>query len=470
MRYDATILRVVLMTDATLSLVESDVAALRTRVAALMPQVRRDLEDLVRIPSVNFPGFDAGPVHRNAEALAELLRQAGAPDVSLILSASGVQTVRADIAGPPGTPTVLLYSHYDVQPAGDEAQWLTPPFEPVEREGRLHGRGAADDKSGVVSHLAMLRVFEGHPPVSLRILLEGEEEYGGDFEEWPEQKPEVFSDIDVAVIADMGNVTIGQPTATTQLRGIVEGTVTVRTLAEPRHSGQFGGAAPDALMVLIKLLATLMDDDGNATIDGIEGAEWDGADFPEADYRELTGFLPGVPRIGTGSIASHLYSRPAVNVVGLDAPKVATAPNAIIPEARAKISVRIPASIDSQTATELLERHVVEHAPFGVQVEFEAGPPADGSSVPVGGPAYISFAAAARAAYGAELTQQGMGGAVPFVANLLEAFPDLEVLGVGAQDPLARIHAPNESIHLGELEASILAEALLLADLGNRAG
>lgn len=454
----------------SLSLSQDDVAALTNRVRALMPQVRADLERLTRIPSVNFPGFDLQPVHEAAEAVAELLREAGATDVQMIPSSSGVQTVRADVPGPPGSPLVLLYSHYDVQPGGDEEKWESAPFEPHERDGRLYGRGAADDKSGVVSHIAVLRAFEGNPPVNLRILIEGEEEYGGDFEEWPTDHPEVFSDLDAAVIADMGNVTIGQPTFTTQLRGIVEGVVTVRTLAEPRHSGQFGGAAPDSLMVLIKLLATLMDDEGNATIDGITGSEWAGADYPEEDYREVAGFLPDVPRIGSHSIASHLYSQPAVNVVGLDAPAVATAPNALIPEARAKISVRIPAGLDAAEATELLAAHVHNHAPWGVAVEFEAGLPANGCAVEVGGPAFQAYAAAAQEAYGQAPTEQGMGGAVPFVANLIQKFPDLEVLGVGAQDPLARIHAPNESIHLGELADSIVAEALFLADLGNRAG
>lgn len=453
-----------------LSLSESDVASYRARVEALMPQVRADLEALVRVPSINFPGFDPDHVHRGAAVVAELLRDAGATDVELIASASGVQTVKAEVPGPPGSPLVMLYSHYDVQPAGDESKWDSPAFEPQERDGRLYGRGAADDKSGVASHIAVLRAFEGNPPVGLRILIEGEEEYGGEFEEWPTHKPEMFDDLDAAVIADMGNVTIGQPTFTTQLRGIIEGVVTVRTLAEPRHSGQFGGAAPDALMVLIKLLASLTDDAGNAAVAGIDGSDWLGADFPEDAYKELTGFLPGVPRIGSHSIASHLYSRPSVSVVGLDAPEVATAPNALIPMARAKISVRIPAGIDGEAATELLAEHVQRTVPWGVAVEFEPGVPANGTAVPVGGPAYQSFAAAAAVAYGAAPTQQGMGGAVPFVANLIERFPELEVLGVGAQDPLARIHAPNESIHLGELGDSILAEVLFLADLGNRAG
>lgn len=445
----------------------TDAQSLADRVDALMPEVRADLEALVTIPSINFPGYDQSDVIRCAQACAELLRRAGAAP-ELIPSSSGVPTVRADVPGPEGSPTVLLYSHYDVQPAGDKDKWDSEAFRPDERDGRLYGRGAADDKSGVVTHVAVLRAFGGSPPVSLRILFEGEEEYGGDFEEWPTSRPEVFADIDAAVICDMGNVEIGRPTFTTQLRGIIEGVVSVDTLAEPRHSGQFGGPAPDALMVLIKLLSTLMDDQGNATIDGIGGSDWEGADFPEDAYRELTGVLPGQPLIGTGSIASRLYSKPAVSVVGLDAPEVATAPNAIIPSARAKISVRIPAGVDAELATDLLRRHVIAHAPFGVTVGFEAGPPANGSAVPVGGPGYEAFSAAMECAYRTPSTQQGMGGAVPFVANLLEARPHLEVLGVGAQDPLARIHAPNESIHLGELRDSIVAEALFLLEYAGR--
>ncbi len=266
----------------------------------------------------------------------------------------------------------------------------------------------------------------------------------------------------------MGNVEIGHPTFTTQLRGIIEGVVTVDTLAEPRHSGMFGGPAPDALMVLIKLLSTLMDEQGNCSIEGITGSSWPGADFPEDAFRVVAGVLPGQPLIGTDSIASRLYSKPAVSVVGLDAPEVATAPNAIVPSARAKVSVRIPAGLDAEHATELLEQHITRHAPFGVNVSFEPGQPANGSAVPVGGPGYDAFSSAMEFAYGRSSTQQGAGGAVPFVANLIDAFGKLEVLGVGAQDPLARIHAPNESIHLKELQDSIVAEAVFLLEYGRR--
>lgn len=438
---------------------------LTDRVSDLMPQIRQNLIDLVRIQSINFQGFDSEQVVDCANACGELLKAAGVTNVELVYGETGIPTVRADVPGPPGSPTVVLYAHYDVQPSGPVDAWESAPFEPEERDGRLYGRGAADDKSGVVSHIATVAAFEGQPPVNLRILLEGEEEEGGEFEEWPTTRPGVFADAAVAIINDMGNVSIGKPTFTTQLRGIVEGVVTIRTLAEPRHSGQFGGPLPDALMVMIELLGTLQDSEGNCRIEGIAGSDWRGADVAADVFRSLAGVEDGVPLVGDGSIASRLYSMPAVSVVGLDAPPVDTAPNAIIPMARAKISVRIPAGVDSEAATAALERHVMANVPFGITAEFEPGLPANGCKARVDGVAYNAYSRAMEASYGREPTTQGVGGAVPFMANLIEAFPDLEVLSVGAQDPPARIHAPNESVDMAELKHSILAQVLFLAEL-----
>ncbi len=440
---------------------------LADRVADLMPQVLADLTTLVELPSINFPDHDLTPVQQCAQAAADLLADAGA---SVELIPGPVPTVRAEVPGPPGAPVVLLYSHYDVQPAGDTTQWESEAFVPEVRDGRLYGRGAADDKSGVVSHIACARVFAGKPPVTLRILLEGEEEYGGEFEEWPRTRPQEFSDVSAAVINDLGPVELGQPTFTTALRGIIGGTVTVRTLAEPRHSGVYGGPAPDALMVLIRLLDTLTDETGACAVAGLGGGDWQGADYPEETYRELAGVLPGVPLVGSGSVASRLYARPSVNVTGLDAPAVADAPNAILPTARAKISVRIPPGVDATEATEALARHLHDHVPYGIAVEFTPEAGSNGTLIGTGGPACRAYAAAMRSAYGTDPVEQGVGGAVPFVANLVEEFPDLEVIATGAQDPLARIHAPNESIDLAELQRSILAQAQFLENLAAACG
>lgn len=449
-----------------LPLDESEIARLTDEVAGLMPQVESDLAALVAIPSVNFPGFDRKPVLDCAAAIADLLRGAGAHDVELLPSSTGVPCVSAHVPGPPGAPTVLLYSHYDVQPAGDEAKWDSPAFEATVRQGRMYGRGAADDKSGVVTQIACVRALAADPPVSLRILLEGEEEYGGDFEEWPTTKPEAFEGIDAALVIDLGGVELGLPTFTTELRGIVGGIVSVRTLAGQQHSGLFGGPVPDALMVLIKLLATLIDDSGDASIDGLTGSDWQGAEVDTDTFRELAGVEDSVPLIGSGSVASRLYSRPSVNVIGIDAPSVDTAANALVPAARAKVSVRIPAGVEWEEATESLRQHLAAHAPWGVSVEFAPDPGADGTRIATDGRAFGIYAEAMAAAFGTGSTLQGVGGSIPFVANLVEAFPDLEVIATGAQDPGARIHAPNESIDLLELQRAITAQVLFLSAFG----
>ncbi len=444
------------MTDTTIT----------AAIEAMRGTIRDDLAALVRIPSVSFAGYDRAHIHTCAQAAADLLTAAGAPHVEL-LDGGDAPVVHAEVPGPPGAPVVLMYAHYDVQPPGDESAWHSEPFEPAERAGRLYGRGAADDKSGVVIHAACVRAFGGQPPVTLRIMLEGAEECGGEFEEWPHTHPEWFADVAAVVVADVGNVRIGEPTLTTGLRGTADAIVSVRTLDGPVHSGMFGGPAPDALLVLIKLLATLTDEHGNAAIEGVTGFDWAGADYPEDDYRTVAGVRDGVPLIGTGSVSSRLMSKPSVNVVGLDAPAVAGAPNALIPAARAKVSLRLPPGVEPHAALDALCEHLRSHAPWGVTVDVEPGRPAPGSQVPTDGPAYRAATAAMEQAYGRPVQQIGSGGSIPFVANLRAAFPQLEVLLLGAQDPLAAIHAPNESVDLGELQSATLAQALFLAEYGS---
>jgi acetylornithine deacetylase/succinyl-diaminopimelate desuccinylase-like protein len=441
-----------------------DAEYLAARVDELMPQVRADLEQLVTIPSINFPGYDQSDVQRCAEACAELLAAVGATP-ELIPSSSGVPTVRADIPGPPGSPTVLLYSHYDVQPAGDASKWHSEPFVAQERDGRLYGRGAADDKSGVVTHIAVLRAFEGSPPVSLRILLEGEEEYGGDFEDWPTTRPGVFADIDAAVICDMGNVEIGQPTFTTQLRGIIEGVVTVNTLEEPRHSGQFGGPAPDALMVLIKLLATLMDDDGNATIEGITGSDWQRCRLPGAGLPRTDGSPTRCPadRHGQHRVAPVLEA--VGHRGGSRRARGGYCPECHHPHGTGEDQRAHSGGRRRGTCHAIARRACAQPCAFRRHRRFRARSPGERIRSARGRSRVRGVLGSNAVRLRGPLDPAGHGRRRPFVANLLEAFPDLEALGVGAQDPLARIHAPNESIHLKELRDSIVAEAVFLLNL-----
>ena len=449
--------------------IDESVEFLRGRVAGVMPETVEALKDLVRIPGCAFPGFPPEEIRRAADKVAELLTEAGCSNVELIDIGDNPPAVYAEAPGPAGSPTVLLYAHYDVQPPGNLEEWDSAPFEPELRDGRLYGRGAADDKSGVALHYAVIKAFEGKPPCNVRIIIEGDEEYGGTFEEYPAENPALFA-ADAIIIGDTGNIQVGQPTFTSALRGMAMVEVACETLAAPVHSGMFGGPAPDALMSLIALLATLRDAHGDPAIDGVEGYEWDGAQMAEDTFREQAGVLADQPLTGTGTVASRLFSQPAVSVVGIDAPKVEGAINAVNPKARAMVSLRVPPNMDAGEAQIRLMEHLTAHAPWGVKVSVSPGPIGQGFIGSDGGPVKAAMTDAMRAAYGVEPVDFGSGGSIPLVSVLTEVAPEATILMCGAQDSAAAIHAPNESLDLSELEHATLAEALFIQFLADRAG
>ena len=444
-------------------------AAIAERIAHRMDHTVADLIDLARIPGCAFPGFPSSEVDRAARKVADLLEAAGSPTVQVIRNGDFPPAVYAEIPGPPDAPTVLLYAHYDVQPAGDESAWSSPPFEPEVRDGRLYGRGVADDKSGVIMHAATVAAFPDGPPCTLRIIIEGDEEYGGSFENFPREHPEMFA-ADALIIADSGNIEVGLPTFTSALRGMAMVTVTIETLESPVHSGLFGGPAPDALMALVTLLATLRDDNGDTSIDGVAGYEWVGAAYDEDTFRQQAGVLPGQPLLGTGSIGSMLYSLPAVSVVGIDAPAVTGAINAVVPKARAKVSLRVPPDVDPAAAQAALIRHLESRTPWGVKVHVEPGVTGEGFVADTSGPVYEAMWEAMHAAYGADPVEVGSGGSIPLVAVLREVAPDATIVLCGAQDTSAAIHAPDESVDLTELRHAITAQALFIQNLADGRG
>ncbi len=442
---------------------------LRRAVAGLMPGIRADLERLVRIPSVGFAGFDPATVRESAEATADILRAAGLPGVRLIELAGGHPAVFGEWAAPPGTPTVLLYAHHDVQPAGPEELWNTPPFEPVVKDGRLFGRGSSDDKSGIVIHAGVLRAFEERPPVGVKVIVEGEEEATTEhLPDLVEGNRELLA-ADVIVVADSGNWRTGEPTLTTTIRGVVDCTVEVRTLELPVHSGAYGGAAPDALVALIRMLATLHDDRGNVAIEGLRSMPWAGVDYPEEAFRAEAGLLPGVELVGEGSLAERLWTRPAVSVIGIDAPTVHGSRNILVDAARARVSLRVPPNEDPERALELLARHLEAAAPWGAHVAVTGGDPGRGYEAPAEGPAYEAATRALEDAYGRPAVAMGGGGSVPLVPVLASTYPKAEILLMGAMDDRSNTHAQNESVDLAELERATLAEALLLSYLAEQA-
>ena len=439
------------------------VESLRDAVRSLMPELQADLEDLVRIPSCAFTGFPREPVQQAAELTRRLFADAGMRSDLLPID-GGEPAVVARVGE--GAMRVLLYAHYDVQPAGDLALWTTPPFEPTLRDGRLYGRGAADDKSGIVMHLGAVRALQrvlGHVPVQVTALIEGEEECGGPLPEYVLEHPEA-GQADAIVIADVGNRAIGEPTFVTALRGLVDATVEVRTLPRQAHSGMYGGPAPDALLALIRILDTLRDENGDTTI--VPGYPWPGAQADEADFREELGMRPDQPLLGTGPLTDRLVTRPAVNVIGLDAPPVEGAINAVIPYARAKVSLRLPPKADTQASMDALCEHLRTAAPWGVDVTVTPGEQGRGCAIATDGPVYDAARWAMETAFGKPSAEAGEGGSIPLLAALADVAPAAEILLIGVEDPGAHIHAPNESVDLEELERMVLAEALLLARLG----
>ncbi len=446
----------------------SDDTDLPTAVAGLMDGLRGDLERLVAIPSVAFPGFPEAPVRDAAQATCQILRDAGL-HAELVQVPGAPAAVYGRREGPPGAPTVLLYAHYDVQPAGDESAWSTPPFEPAERDGRLFGRGAADDKCGIVQHAGALKALlagGASPPVTVKVIVEGEEETGrGTFAQAVTADLERYA-ADVIVVADSGNWRVGEPTLTTTLRGLCVVDVEVRTLAAPIHSGLYGGPVPDALIVLSRLLAGLHDERGDVAVGGLDTGVWEGRPVDEADLRASAAMADGVQTIGSGRLADHLYLRPALSAIGLDAPAVDGAANAVVPVARARISARLAPGQDPGSAQRAIVDHLHAQAVWGAQLTVTPGETAGGAVLAGDGPYAAAAAQALHDAYGKAPVRVGSGGAIPLCVTLAQAFPDAEIILWGACDDAARIHAADESVHLGDLERATLAEALFLRALG----
>jgi acetylornithine deacetylase/succinyl-diaminopimelate desuccinylase-like protein len=434
------------------------------RVRDVLPSVRRDLEDLVRIESVWADPGRRDEVHRSAQAVADLLSQAGFGDVRIV-SEGGAPAVIAHHPAPAGAPTVLLYAHHDVQPEGDRGQWNSEPFEPTERDGRLYGRGSADDKAGIATHLAAFRAHGGQPPVGVTVFVEGEEESGSPSlgRLLAAHRDDLAAD--VIVIADSDNWSTEIPALTVTLRGLVDCVVEVATLDHGLHSGIWGGVVPDALSVLVRLLASLHDDDGNVAVAGLHESTAADVDYPSERVRADSGLLDGVSEIGSGSAPQRLWAKPAITVIGIDTTPIEKASNTLIPRARAKISMRVAPGGDAAEHLDALTAHLRQHTPWGARVDVVLGDIGEPYAIDASGPVYDAARSAFRQAWGVDAIDMGMGGSIPFIAEFAAAFPQAKILVTGVEDPATQAHSINESLHLGVLERAAIAEALLLANL-----
>jgi len=442
--------------------------SLHTRIHDLMPQAHDDLAALVACQSVADPRqFPASECLKAAHLVIDKFTQAGLRDLRLEPTPDGHPAVFGQLPGPDGAPTVLLYCHYDVQPPLDPAgtAWKTPVFQLTERDGRWYGRGAADCKGNIVVHLTALRALQGNLPVGIKLIAEGSEEQGtGGLEAFVPGHADLLR-ADSIIVADTGNFAAGVPTLTTALRGLANVTVTVSTLETPMHSGMFGGPAPDALLALNRMLATLRDARGNTTIQGLDGqATWPGIDYPAEQFRADAHLLPGTDLLGSGSVADMLWARPAVAVLGIDCPPVVGSSPAIPAQARALVSLRVPPGMDAKSAQDALVAHLHAVTPWHAQVQIERETPGQPFAARTDGPAYAAMRSALEQAYGRPVTTEGQGGSIPLCNVLHQTFPDAEIMLTGVEEPRCLIHAPNESVDPAEIEHMALAEALFLAN------
>ena len=455
-----------------------DVDALRASVAADFPRTVEQLKSLVAIPGIAWDSFDPERLNESAAAVAGLIRDAGLTDVQVLrVDNNGVPGGPAVVArrpARPGNPTVLLYAHHDVQPPGDEALWESEPFTATERNGRLYGRGAADDKAGIMAHIGALRALDEvlgeESGVGITLFIEGEEEAGSPtFRRFLDTYRDLL-EADVIVVADSGNWKVGVPALTTSLRGLVDGTVEVQVLGHAVHSGMFGGPVLDAPTLLARLIATFHTDAGDVAIEGLAASDDAAVEYPEADFRADSSVLDGVRLAGTGSIASRLWTKPAMSIIGIDVPSVAMSSNTIQPTARAKFSLRLAPGQSPAEAMAAVERHVQANAPFGAKVTLTPGEQGQAFATDTSAAAARTALWALREAWnGVEPVESGMGGSIPFIADLTEVFPSAQILITGVEDPDSRAHSANESLDLGDFRNAILAEALLLARLGGSA-
>jgi cysteinylglycine-S-conjugate dipeptidase len=444
------------------------VSDLKNRVHDVLPGVLSDLAALVRIQSVSADPERSGEVEKSARKTAQLLAAEGV-GAEIVRAYDGAPpAVIGERKGPPGAPVVLLYAHHDVQPENDPADWDSPPFEPTVRGDRLYGRGAADDKAGIAVHVGALRALGDDLPVTVRFFIEGEEEVSS--KTLPDLLREYRDRLaaDVIVIADAGNWAIGVPSLTTSLRGLVRMDVEVRTLTHAVHSGMWGGLVPDAIMALTRLLSTLWTEDGSPAVEGLVSAPAAELDYPEERLRAESGAAPGTNWIGAGSAVDRLWTQPAITITGLDAPKVAGASNTLVPVARARVTVRLAPGDTSANALTRLQEHLEKYVPWGAQLTTTVVDAGEPTVLPTAGQAYTAAHSALAEAWGGVApVDMGCGGTIPFIAEFREMFPGASILVTGVEDPDTRAHGPNEGLQLAEFERAVLAEALLLQNLGD---
>ncbi|MEZ0311869.1 MAG: M20/M25/M40 family metallo-hydrolase [Myxococcota bacterium] len=425
-----------------------------------------DLKALVAIPSISFPGFDHSHMKVSAQATADLLKKRGFDKVEILPLDDAHPYVFAEVVADPKAPTLLLYAHHDVQPAGDASQWTSPPFTPTERNGRLYGRGTSDDKVGISIHAAAVDSWRkaggGKLPVNLKFLIEGEEEIGSAHLMKFLHKHLDRLQADAIIITDTANIDTGIPSLTNSLRGMAAVDVEVKVLKGPLHSGMWGGPLPDAAMALCKILARLTKDDGSVDLPGFyekvmpmnaaERASLEKLPIDKSGFRKMSGILDGVPLTTEGSPFEAIWRKPTIAINAMQASSRADARNILVESAWARVGVRLVPDQDPKAAQDALVKKLEENPPFGAQVTVTRHQASPAWHCSTEHPAFQAAARSLQAGFGREPTILGAGGSIPFVGPFCEALGGVPAIMLGIEDPYSYIHGIDESQHIGDWE------------------
>jgi cysteinylglycine-S-conjugate dipeptidase len=442
----------------------------------------RDLAELVAIPSISTDGEHQREVDQSAALTCEHMRRAGLQKVEVLRTGGSNPYAYGEWLGAPGRPTVFLYAHHDVQPINFAEDWQSPAWTLTPRDGRLDGRGAADDKGAITAQLGAVAAYlktRGQLPVNVKMLVEGEEEVGSanllDF--FREHQRRIQSD--VIVVCDTENIDTGLPSITYALRGIVALVVEVQSARLPVHSGMAGGALADAALALNVILSRLYWGNGPLPVPHLYDrvrpltpAERQAlASLPgdDAKWREDMGVLPGVRFAAEGR--THLYEqtwrKPAVTVIAQEASSLKGASNQVLPRAGAIVSCRIVPDQDPDEVFEQLKGVLTADPPWGVQVTVKPlGKPVKWWMTDPTGPAFEAAVGAMRSGFGRAPASIGCGGSIGFVGPLADLFGGAPALLLGIEDPRSNAHAPNESLHEGDWMNLMRSLTHLFANLG----